>query len=125
MYYPQTIQDTNPEVAKRYTLSLVAAGDANINSSSSDLIIIIPASDNVHGSVGFSPTSSSSNEDVDSIDITILRSGGLEGDLLINFTVSDGGAASPSDYQINSSCEFITDTLFYQQHIFSVCVCFA
>lgn len=99
----------------------MAAGDANINSSSSDLIIIIPASDNVHGSVGFSPTSSSSNEDVDSIDITILRSGGLEGDLLINFTVSDGGAVSPSDYQINSSCESITDTLFYQQHIFCVC----
>uniref|UniRef100_A0A1X7VF86 Staphylococcus aureus surface protein A n=3 Tax=Amphimedon queenslandica TaxID=400682 RepID=A0A1X7VF86_AMPQE len=104
-----TIQDTSPEVAKIFTLSLVAAGDADINSSSSDINIIIPSSDNVHGSIGFSPLTVSTSESVDSIDITVLRSGGLEGDLLINFTVSDIQAVSPDDYQINATYVMIPD----------------
>ena len=94
----------------------MAAGDANINSSSSDISIIIPSSDNVHGSIGFSPSTISTSESVDSIDITVLRSGGLEGDLLINFTVSDNQAVSPDDYQINASCK--TSFIIIIKHYF-------
>lgn len=86
-------------------MSIVAAGDASINTSASELNIIIPASDNVHGEIGFSPTTTSVSEDVGSIDITVSRSGGLEGDLLVNYTVNDDSASSPSDYQVNTTCK--------------------
>lgn len=87
----------------------MAAGDAPINSSASELQLIIPSSDNVHGQVGFSTSSTSVSEDIGTLDITVSRTGGLEGNLLVNYTAEDGGAISPNDYQLNRTCECLVD----------------
>ena len=88
---------------------MVGAGDAHIDTNNSNVFIIIPASDNVHGLVQFSALTGSVSEGDGTVDVTVSRNGGLEGDLFINFTVQDGLAVSPNDYQLNASgkCPFI------------------
>ena len=108
----QTLQDSNPEVAKLYEFALVAAGEASINTSAADVQIIIPASDNVHGVISFSSLSTSVSEDVGNLDITVSRGGGLVGDLLVNFTVEDRTAIAPNDYQINNSCKYFHQFIY-------------
>lgn len=103
----QTTQDTIPEVARQYTLRLVSAGEATINTSNSQLTVIMASSDNPHGIVNFlPPLMRTVSEDAVSATITILRSGGTVGELVVNITVHDSGAVMPNDYTIpnNSEC---------------------
>lgn len=104
--YAQTTQDTIPEVARQYTLQLVSAGEASINATSSQLTVIMASSDNPHGIVNFlPPLMRTVSEDIGSVAIVVLRSGGLVGELVVNITVHDNGALMPSDYLISNYSE--------------------
>lgn len=68
--------------------------------------MIVPASDDAHGSVGFSSVSSEVDEGDGMISVTVLRSNGLVGDIRVNYTTENREAFSPSDYVVstNSTC---------------------
>ena len=86
---------------------MVGAGDASINSSAATLTIIVAASDSPHGVVSFSSVSYSVSEDVGTASVTVQRTGGLVGDILVNFTAEDREAFSPSDYTLSDTCELV------------------
>ena len=69
-------------------------------------MVIVAASDDPHGVVQFAtPLVKSLPEDSGTVDVMLLRSGGLVGTLLVNFTAEDRDAFSPNDYTLSSNCQ--------------------
>ena len=123
-FMQQTTQDSIPEIARQYTLRLVSAGEATINTSISQLTVIMASSDNPHGIVNFlPPLTRTVSEDTASATVTILRSGGTVGDLAVNITVHDSGATMPSDYKVSNNSECVNCQMQFTVY-FCLCMCY-
>lgn len=107
--HSQTTQDTIPEVARQYTLQLVSAGEATIDAARSRLTVVMASSDNPHGIVSFlPPLMKSVSEDMTPVITTVIRSGGLVGELVVNISVLGDGASLGSDFMVYNYCECCT-----------------
>ena len=102
----QTRSDSSPEVATKYQLVLVAAGQARINFENSAVDVFVVASDNPHGVVEFGqPFQILADEGVGVANVPVLRNFGSVGTLMANFTVIPDTAMTGADYVIQDFCE--------------------
>ena len=102
----QTLTDQIPEIARLFTLSLVSTSFASIDVNASQVLVIVPASDNPHGLVEFDQITNEVqlNEDVGTVVLDLRRTQGIIGTLRVNFTVTLLTASS-DDFSILSDCE--------------------
>lgn len=100
----QTLSDSIPEVQRSYSLQLVSATLARINSTGNDLTITVRASDNPHGTVEFTTSASTTPEDGGVVSLNIVRLQGLVGDLLVNISTV-AMTADNSDFVFTNSCK--------------------
>lgn len=80
------------------------------------MVVIVAASDDAHGSVSFSSASSLVDEGDGVISVTIERTGGLVGDIRVNYTTENREAFSPSDYVVSTN-SMLFDFILVQQRI--------
>lgn len=104
----QTLQDSNPEIARRYTLSLVASQQATLAPNATEVEVIVASSDFPHGVIQFqTPLSRDTQEGSGVISIPVQRIAGLSGEIRVNYSVNPLSAVAGSDYISTESCEHI------------------
>lgn len=102
----QTLQDSNPEIARRYTLSLVASEQAPLDANATEVEVIVPSSDYPHGIVQFqTPLSRRTQEGSGVLTIPVQRNAGPSGEIRVNYSVNSLSAIEGSDYISTESCE--------------------
>lgn len=105
-FWLQTRSDSSPEVATKYQLVLVAAGQARINFDNSTVDVFVVASDFPHGVVEFGqPFQILADEGVGVAQVPVLRNFGSIGTLMANFTVIPDTATAGVDYVIQDFSE--------------------
>ncbi len=101
----QTLSDEIPEVRRSFSLQILSTSIARIDLNATAVEIIIPASNNPHGTVQFASSALiSTSEETGSVNIGVVRSGGLNGYIRINFTITLGSANS-TDFNIIQPCK--------------------
>lgn len=102
----QTLTDQTPEIARQFTLRIVSTSFAGIDVNASEVLVIVPASNNPHGLVEFDQTANQVqlSEDVGSIVLDLQRTQGVIGTLRVNYTVLLLTASS-DDFSISSNCK--------------------
>ena len=103
----QTLADQIPEVARLFSLAIVSTSFASINVNASEVLVVVPASDNPHGLVEFDQTAVEVrvNEDVGIAAVGLQRSQGVIGTLRVNFSVVLLSSASSDDFSIATDCK--------------------
>lgn len=105
---PKTLADDRAEVARRFSLQLISANQARVNFNSSEVDVIVAASDNPHGVVEFAQSGFTETDEVDAtIMIPLQRNMGLIGLLRVNFSVTPSTAVTPDDFVVSSQCKCV------------------
>ena len=101
----QTLSDDIPETTRSFTLQVVSVTVARVDVSATRVEIVVPASNNPHGSVELSSTESVLvAEGMDTVQLSVVRSGGLIGALLVNFTILPNSALD-MDISVEQLCK--------------------
>ena len=102
----QSLTDQTPEVARQFTLAIVSTTFASVDTNSSEVLVIVPASNNPHGLVQFDQVTSEVmvNEDVGMVVLDLVRTQGVIGTLRVNFSVLLSSASS-NDFAILTNCK--------------------
>ena len=100
----QTRSNDIPETARLFSLEIVSTGLALVDTNSSQVDIIVTASDDPHGVVVFGDPSAVRTDESDTmISIPIERYGGRVGDLRVNFSIlSSSTATNSEDYTLHN-----------------------
>ena len=105
-------------MARLFSLQITSASQARVNFNSSQLSVVIAASDYPHGVVQFNQPLLIETPEADRmINIPLVRSFGLVGDLIVNFTVVPISAATPDDFIVASSCKCGANYIITLMHI--------
>ena len=104
----QTLADQTPEVARLFSLTIVSTSFASIDANASEVLVVVPASDNPHGLVEFDLTTSEVqlSEDVGTMALDLRRTQGVIGILRVNFSVILISATS-EDFTVSSNCKLV------------------
>ena len=106
----QTKPNDIPETARLFSLEIVSTGLASVDTNSSQVDIIVTASDDPHGVVEFGePSTVTTDESDTTISIPIERNSGLVGDLRVNFSIlSSSTATNSEDYTLHNQSMLAT-----------------
>ena len=96
------INDTNSENAESFTVNLSGASGASLGSPISATVTINGPNDQPAGTLQFSSTTYSVDEDDGSIRIYVSRTGGAYGAASINYLTNDDSAIAGPDYTARS-----------------------
>lgn len=105
----QTLADQTPEVARLFSLRIVSTSFASIDANTSEVLVVVPASDNPHGLVEFDQLTTGDvelSEDVGTMVLDLRRTQGVIGTLRVNFSVILISATS-EDFTVSSSCKLV------------------
>ena len=104
----QTLSDQIPEVARLFTLAIISTTFASVDTNSSEVLVVVPASNNPHGLVQFDQVTSEVmvDEDVGTVDLDLVRTQGVIGTLRVNFSVLlSSNSANSNDFRISTNCK--------------------
>lgn len=115
----QTLADQTPEVARLFSLRIVSTSFASIDANASEVLVVVPASDNPHGLVEFDLTTGEVqlSEEAGTMALDIRRTQGVIGTLRVNFSVILISATS-EDFIISSNCKLMS---VYLEHLVKFC----
>ena len=100
------MQDSNPEIARQYTLALVSSLQGRLALNESEVEVIVASSDYPHGVVQFqAPAFRETQEGSGVITIPVLRNAGIIGTLRVNYSVESMSAVASNDYLSTETCK--------------------
>jgi len=100
------LQDSNPEIARQYTLALVSSLQGRLALNESEVEVIVASSDYPHGVVQFqAPAFRETQEGSGVITIPVLRNAGIIGTLIVNYSVETMSAVAGNDYLSTETCK--------------------
>ena len=109
----QTLTDQTPEVARLFSLTIISTTFASVDTNASEVLVVVPASNNPHGLVEFDQVTSEVrlSEDAGLVVLDLQRTQGVIGILRVNFSVMMTSADS-NDFSISSNCKLKKSELY-------------
>ncbi|HWW62820.1 MAG TPA: Calx-beta domain-containing protein, partial [Thermoanaerobaculia bacterium] len=89
------LDDSLAEGNENFTVSLFNPGGATIGVPGTSTVTIV---DDPAGTAQFSVSTINTTEEAGSVVVTVTRTGGTEGALVVNYATANGTATAPSDY---------------------------
>ena len=89
-------------------MAIISTTFASVDTNSSEVLVVVPASNNPHGLVQFDQVTSEVmvDEDVGTVDLDLVRTQGVIGTLRVNFSVLlSSNSANSNDFRISTNCK--------------------
>ncbi len=104
--FPQTLSDAIPEVARLFSLQITSTNLARVDLNSSQVDIVVAASNNPHGLVQFAPPLVLEIQETSTVlTLPLQRTQGLVGSLQVNFSIIQSSAMTPEDFTVLNQSE--------------------